>query len=153
MAARHLASIHELARHVGEELAVSDWYTVPQERISAFADATDDHQWIHIDPARAARELPEGKTLAHGFLTLSLIAPLFSSALDVAGTRVSINYGFNRIRFTAPVLAGDRIRMRLTLSEYLDLAPGAQLTWKVLIERQGGDKPALIADWLMRRYP
>ncbi len=153
MAARRFAAISELAQHVGAELAVSDWRTVSQQEINAFADATSDHQWIHVDTERAARELPEGKTVAHGFLTLSLLAPMFGAAIEIGGTGVSINYGFNRIRFTAPVLAGDRIRLRLKLAEYLDLAPGAQLTWNVLIEREGGDKPALVADWLTRRYP
>src|SRR5579864_3878295 len=153
MAARRFATITELSPHVGEELAVSDWLPVSQQQINAFADATADHQWIHVDTERAARELPEGKTVAHGFLTLSLLAPLFGAAIEIGSTSLSINYGFNRIRFTAPVLAGDRIRLRLRLAEYLDLAPGAQLTWGVLIEREGGDKPALVADWLMRRYP
>ncbi len=153
MAARRFAGLSELAQHVGAELAVSDWRTVSQQEINAFADATSDHQWIHVDTERAARELPGGKTVAHGFLTLSLLAPMFGAAIEIGGTGVSINYGFNRVRFTAPVLAGDRIRLRLKLAEYLDLAPGAQLTWNVLIEREGGDKPALVADWLTRRYP
>jgi acyl dehydratase len=153
MANARFDTIGELQAQVGKELAVSDWLTVPQQRITAFADATDDHQWIHTDPERAAREAPSGRTIAHGFLTLSLLAPLFGSALEIGGTRVSLNYGLNRVRFTSPVLSGDRIRARLTLHEYTPLNPGAQLNWSVLVERDGGDKPALVAEWLMRCYP
>lgn len=153
MAARRIASIADLRAHVGQELSVSEWLPVPQKQIVAFADATHDQQWIHIDTERAAREAPSGTTIAHGFLTLSLLARLFASALDIGGTKASINYGFNRIRFTAPVLSGDRIRGRFTLSDYLDLEPGAQLSWNVIVEREGGEKPVLVAEWLMRRYP
>ena len=153
MAPRRFESIVELKDFVGQELSVSDWLTVTQPQITEFADATDDHQWIHTDPERAARESPYKSTIAHGFLSLSLLAPLFASALDVGKTKVSVNYGFNRVRFTAPVLSGARIRARFTLREYLDLDPGAQITWNVVIERAGGDTPALIAEWIMRRYP
>src|ERR1700689_2539590 len=153
MAPRRFESIVELKDYVGQELSVSDWLTVTQQQITCFADATGDHQWIHTDPERAARESPSKSTIAHGFLSLSLLAPLFASALDVGGTKVSVNYGLNRVRFTAPVLSGDRIRARFTLREYVDLDPGAQVTWNVVIERAGGDKPALVAEWIMRRYP
>jgi len=153
MGARQFPSIAALTTLVGEELSVSDWLSVPQSQIVAFAGATHDHQWIHMDVERAAREAPAGTTIAHGFLTLSLLAPLFAAALDIGGTQMSVNYGFNRIRFTAPVLSGDRIRARFALGGYLDLAPGAQLTWNVTVERQGGEKPVLVAEWLMRRYP
>jgi acyl dehydratase len=153
MAIRRFANITELHSLVGQELAVSEWLTVPQSQIMAFADATYDHQWIHTDVERAAREAPTRTTIAHGFLTLALLAPLYSAALDVDGTKVSLNYGFNRVRFTSPVLSGDRIRGRFLLAAYEDLAPGAQLTWKVTVERDGGQKPVLVAEWLMRRYP
>ena len=153
MAARVFKAIPDLKPHVGRELAVSDWFEVTQDRINTFADATDDYQWIHTDVERARREAPSGTTVAHGFLTLSLLAPLFASALDVGGTATSINYGLNRVRFTAPVLTGDRIRAHFTLKEYADLEPGAQLIWEVIIERDGGAKPALVVEWIMRRYP
>jgi acyl dehydratase len=153
MAPRRFESIVELQNYVGQELSVSDWLTVTQQQITLFADATGDHQWIHTDPERAARESPSKSTIAHGFLSLSLLAPLFESALYIGTTTVSLNYGLNRVRFTAPVLPGDRIRARFTLAEYTDLNPGAQITWNVVIERAGGVKPALIAEWIMRRYP
>lgn len=153
MPPKRFESIDDLKDHVDQELSVSDWLTITQQKINLFADATGDHQWIHTDPERAARESPSKGTIAHGFLSLSLIAPLFASALSVGTTKVSINYGLNRVRFTAPVQSGDRIRARFTLTEYVGLDPGAQLTWTVLIEREGGDKPALIAEWIMRCYP
>lgn len=153
MTPRTFANIAALKAHVGEELAVSEWMTISQERIGLFADATDDHQWIHTDPDRAAREAPSRTTIAHGYLTLSLLAPLFATAMSVGGTAVSVNYGLNRVRFTAPVLSGDRIRAHFTLLQYLDLNPGAQLTWTVVVEREGGEKPAIVAEWIMRRYP
>ena len=153
MANRRFETLAELEARAGEELAASEWLMVTQQRITAFADATDDHQWIHTDPERAAREAPSGKTIAHGFLSLSLLAPLFASALEIGGTHLSLNYGLNRVRFTSPVLSGDRVRARFRLLEYTPLNPGAQLNWSVLVERDGGDKPALMAEWLMRCYP
>jgi acyl dehydratase len=153
MPQRIFTTIADLQPHVGQKLAVSDWLTVSQERIGDFAKATDDYQWIHTDPDRAAREAPSRTTVAHGYLTLSLLAPMFATAMAVEGTSVSLNYGLNRVRFTAPVLAGDRIRSHFTLQQYTDLQPGAQLTWNVVVEREGGEKPALIAEWIMRRYP
>jgi acyl dehydratase len=153
LAPRQFDRIVDLQDQVGQELAVSGWLTVTQQQINKFADATDDQQWIHTDPKRAAAEAPSKTTVAHGFLTLSLLAPLFDSALQVGGTKVNINYGLNRVRFTAPVLSGDQIRARFTLREYVDLDPGAQVTWSVIVEREGGEKPALIAEWIMRRYP
>jgi acyl dehydratase len=153
LAPRQFDRIVDLKDQVGQELAVSGWLTVTQQQINRFADATDDQQWIHTDPKRAAAESPSKTTVAHGFLTLSLLAPLFDSALQVGATKVNINYGLNRVRFTAPVLSGDRIRARFTLREYVDLDPGAQVTWNVIVEREGGEKPALIAEWIMRRYP
>lgn len=153
MTARVFRQIADLEGHVGEELAVSDWFVVEQAQIDTFADATDDHQWIHCDPDRARRESPWGTTIAHGFLTLGLIVPLFASALDVRNTGTSVNYGLNRVRFPSAVLVGDSIRGRFTLGAYENLVPGAQLTWNVTIERQGHSKPAVVAEWLMRRLP
>ena len=152
MSVRVFHSFVDLKAHVGEELAVSEWLKVTQERISTFASATDDHQWIHLDRERARTESPYQTTIAHGFLTLSLLVPLFASALSIGDTKISVNYGLNKIRFTSPVLAEDRIRGRFTLQEYVDLDPGAQLVWKSIIEREGVEKPAVIAEWIMRRY-
>jgi acyl dehydratase len=151
MPVRSFDRIADLQPHVGEELGASDWFEVTQERINAFADATDDRQWIHTDTERARVESPSGRTIAHGFLTLSLLSPLFASALEVGNTTTSINYGLNRVRFTSPVQSGDRIRARFTLQQYQALDAGAQLTWNVLIERSGESKPVVIAEWLMRR--
>lgn len=148
---RNFERIGDLEPHVGEELASSDWFEVTQARIDAFADATDDRQWIHTDTERAKNEAPGGRTIAHGFLTLSLLSPLFASALEVGNTTTSLNYGLNRVRFTSPVQSGDRIRARFTLQHYQALDRGAQLTWNVLIERSGESKPVVIAEWLMRR--
>lgn len=153
MPPRVFTSIGDLRPHVGEELAVSDWFEVSQGRIAKFAEATDDAQWIHVDAERARRESPWKSTVAHGFLTLGLLAPLFASALAVGNTRTSINYGMNRVRFPAPVLSGERIRGRFTLAAYEDLEPGAQLIWGVIVEREQVSKPALVAEWIMRRYP
>jgi len=151
MPPRTFAYIADLESHVGEELGISDWFEVTQERINAFADATDDRQWIHTDVERARAQASSGRTIAHGFLTLSLLAPLFAAALEVGHTTTSVNYGLNRVRFTSPVNCGDRIRARFTLQQYQRLDSGAQLTWNVLIERPGEAKPVLIAEWLMRR--
>ncbi len=153
MGPRAFACIADLEGCVGEELSLSPWFEVTQHRIAQFAAATDDDQWIHTDPDRARRESPWKSTIAHGFMTLGLLAPLFASALDVGSTTTSINYGLNRVRFPSPVLSGDRIRARFKLSAYEDLKPGAQLTWNVVIEREGGTKPALVAEWVMRRFP
>lgn len=153
MPPRAFSCIAELEQHVGEELSVSPWFEISQERIAKFADATDDDQWIHTDPERAKNESPWKTTVAHGFLTLGLLAPLFASALEVGNTRTSINYGLNRVRFPTAVLSGDRIRARFRLSAYQALNAGAQLTWNVTVERDGASKPALVAEWIMHRYP
>ena len=153
MAPRAFSDVIALKDHVGEELATSDWFEVGQARINTFADATDDHQWIHVDQARAAHESPWKRTVAHGFLTLGLLAPLFASALSIGNTSTSINYGLNRVRFPSAVLSGDRVRARFTLAAYENLHPGAQLIWNVVVEREGASKPALIAEWIMRRLP
>ncbi len=135
---------------MGEELGMSDWLQVTQQQIDAFAHTTSDFQWIHTDPARAKIESPYRSTIAHGFLTLSLIVPLFASTLSIGGAKMNVNYGLNRVRFTSPVLAEERIRARFKLQHYMSLDPGAQLTWAATVEREGSDKPALIAEWLMR---
>ena len=118
----------ELKQWVGKEVATSDWLTVDQDRIDRFADATGDHQWIHVDPVRAKAESPFGTTIAHGYLTLSLLPHMMMETLDVQGGRMSINYGLNRVRFSAPVRAGDRIRTRFTLARLEDIPGGIQYT-------------------------
>jgi acyl dehydratase len=136
----------------GTELAVSDWVEITQERVNQFADATGDHQWIHVDPERARRESPFGGPIAHGYLTLSLLPKLMSDTLEIDGTRVSVNYGVNRVRFTDPVPVGSRVRARIGLAKFERIPGGAQLFWNVTIEREGSDKPAMVAGTVSRRY-
>jgi acyl dehydratase len=138
---------------IGQELAVSDWLEITQERIDQFADATGDSQWIHVDPARAAAESPYKTTIAHGFLTLSLLSSLMRNAISFNGQRMAINYGLNRVRFVSPVPAGSRIRALITLKAVDAVSGGFQVAWDVTIERDGGDKPACVADWIVRYYP
>jgi acyl dehydratase len=137
---------------VGREVATSDWLVVTQDRINAFADATGDHQWIHVDAERARAETPFGTTIAHGFLTLSLLSALMRDAVTVDGPRMTLNYGLNRVRFVSPVPSGSRIRARIALARIDDLGDSIQATWSVTIEREGGDKPALVAEWIVRYY-
>lgn len=145
-------SYSELAACVGQEVAVTDWTTVTQESINLFADATGDHQWIHTDPRRAAAG-PFGTTVAHGFLTLSLLARFFEQAFVVEGAQMGINYGLNRVRFPAPVPVGSRLRARLTLRALEPVEPGGvQMTWDVVVEREGSDKPVCVAESLARSY-
>ena len=141
-----------LRQWVGKEVAASDWLQVTQDRIDRFADATGDHQWIHVDPARAARESPFGSTIAHGYLTLSLLPHMMMETLDIQGGRMSINYGLDRVRFAAPVRAGDRIRAHFTLAKLVDIAGGIQYAWHALVEIEGQHKPACVAEMIARRY-
>ena len=145
-------SLAELPALVGQEVAVSDWITITQEQVNLFAQATGDHQWIHVDVERA-RAGPFGAPIAHGFLTLSLIPRFFESALEIRGTRMGVNYGLNRVRFTSPVPVGSRLRARMKLQECVPVAGnGVQTTWLVTVEREGGDKPVCIAESISRRY-
>jgi acyl dehydratase len=144
-------SIRELEQHVGREVGVSPWLEVTQERIDTFARAIDDFQWIHVDPARA-KDSPFGGTIAHGFLTLSLLSHLAERTFSFADRRMGINYGLNRVRFTAPVKSGSRVRARFTLAKYEKLDGGAQVTWNVTMECEGSEKPVLVAEWLGRHY-
>ena len=137
---------------VGQELGAGEWMAVTQERINAFAETTGDHQWIHVDPDRAARDTPFGSTIAHGFLTLALISTLLKDVVLVGGVRMSINYGLNRVRFVSPVPAGSRIRALVSLGALTDVDGGVQATWNVIVEREGGEKPCLVAEWLVRYY-
>ena len=148
---RSFASLAELEPLVGEEIAVSDWIEVTQERIQLFADATGDHQWIHLDRERA-KAGPFGTTIAHGFLTLSLLPELSASAYEIRDTRMGVNYGLNRVRFPAPVPSGSRLRGRFKLLRIEPLEGGAQVTVEVRIEREGSDKPVCVAESVARRY-
>ncbi len=146
-------TLSELAACVGQEVAVSDWLTITQEQVNLFAQATGDHQWIHVDPEKA-RAGPFGGPIAHGFLTLSLLPAFFESSLDIVQSRMGVNYGLNRVRFTAPVPVGSRLRARLKLlaCEPID-NEGQQMTWEVTVEREGATRPVCVAESLVRRYP
>jgi acyl dehydratase len=147
-----IPGVARLKEWVGTELAVTDWFAVSQERIDAFADATEDHQWIHLDRERAAKESPYGTTVAHGFLTLSLLSHLLRETVEIQGVRLGINYGLNRVRFTGPVPADARVRARFRLAAVEDIDRGVQTTWNVTVEREGDTKPVLVAEWITRRY-
>ena len=142
----------ELPGLVGTELGTSEWYEVTQEHVNLFADATGDHQWIHVDPERATKESPFGGPIAHGYLTLSLLVPLFGGVLRVTDTVMGVNYGLNKVRFPSPVPVGAKVRLTATLAGIEDIAGGKQLTFSCVIEREGGDKPVCIAEWVTRTY-
>jgi len=148
---RTFNSLTELAACAGQEIVVTDWFTVTQRHIDQFADATGDHQWIHVDPERA-KTGPFGATIAHGYLTLSLLAGLSTGSLKINGVRMGINYGLNKVRFMAPVPVGSRLRARMTLLEAAPIDGGLQLTWRSTIEREGSDKPVCVAEPLSRYY-
>ncbi len=148
---RTFEALTDLQPLVGLELGVSEWVTVTQARINQFAQATGDHQWIHLDAERA-KQGPFGTTIAHGFLTLSLIPDLTASAFEVKGVRMGINYGLNRVRFPATVPVDSRLRGRFKLIEYVPLEGGAQLAVECTIEREGSDKPVCVAETLSRRF-
>jgi acyl dehydratase len=145
-----VVDLADLGGLVGREIAISDWLAVTQERIDAFADATGDHQWIHVDPARARAETPFGATIAHGFLTLSLLTPLLDDAVTVNGPRLILNYGLNRVRFVSPVPSGSRVRARIVLGGIEDKGDSVQAIWNITVEREGADKPAVAAEWILR---
>lgn len=146
-------TLADMAACVGQEVAVSDWVTITQEQVNLFAQATGDQQWIHVDVERA-KQGPFGAPIAHGFLTLSLLPVFFESSMDVTQSRMGVNYGLNKVRFTAPVPVGSRLRARMTLlaSEPID-NDGVQMTWAVRVEREGVEKPVCVAESLVRRYP
>ena len=142
----------EVAQHVGQDVAISDWLTITQAQVNQFADATHDHQWIHLDQERA-KAGPFGSTIAHGFLTLSLLPCMFESAFDIRQTRMGINYGLNKVRFTAPVPVGSRLRGHMHLLACENIDPlGLQMTWQVTVEREGSDKPVCVAESVVRQY-
>ena len=137
---------------LGLEVAVSDWVTITQERINLFAEATGDHQWIHIDPQRAAKESPFGTTIAHGFLTLSLVPYLKGECIEFTGVKMGVNYGTNRVRFMAPVKVNSKLRGRFKLMSVEPIKGGAQMVWECTLELQGLEKPACIAELVSRAY-
>jgi len=146
-------TLEELRGGVGKELGVSQWHEVTQARIDRFADVTGDHQWIHLDRERAARESPYGTTIAHGFLTVSLLSMLMNEAIETTGdVKLRVNYGFNRLRFTGAVPSGSRIRGRFTLQSLKDVDGGVEIAWLSTVEVEGREKPALVAEWLGRTY-
>ena len=142
-------TLNDLASYVGKELGTSSWVDVDQDRINAFADATDDHQWIHVDAERA-KDGPFGGTIAHGYLTLSLLIPMWTDILEVGDVNTMVNYGLNKVRFPSPVPSGSKIRARATLASFETIPGGAQLAVDILVERQGGDKPACVAQLVLR---
>jgi len=145
-------SVADLERLRGERVGESDWLTVTQELVNEFADATNDHQWIHVDPERARRESPLGTTIAHGFLTLSLLPSLIQQVVSYPTARMSLNYGFERVRFVSPVPVGSEIRGVFGIEEIRRIEGGAQTTWRVEVEVRGAPRPALSALWIGRTY-
>ncbi|WP_093162889.1 MaoC family dehydratase [Variovorax sp. YR216] len=146
-------TLQDLAACVGQEVAVSEWITITQEQVNLFAEATGDHQWIHVDVEKA-KAGPFGGPIAHGFLTLSLVPRIFETAISVVESSMGVNYGLNRVRFMSPVPVGARVRGRLKLLASEPIANnGLQMTWEVTIELEGSPKPACVAESVARRYP
>ncbi|MFC5520370.1 MaoC family dehydratase [Polaromonas jejuensis] len=146
-------TLSELAACTGQEVAVSDWITITQQQVNLFAEATGDHQWIHVDPEKASAGPFDG-TIAHGFLTLSLLPQFFESSFEITGSRLGVNYGLNKVRFTAPVPVGSRLRARMKLLAAEPIEQGGlQLSWEVTVESEGSAKPVCVAESLVRRYP
>ena len=148
---KRFKTLAELQALVGQDIATSEWITVDQQRINLFADATGDHQWIHVDPARAAAG-PFGTTVAHGFLTLSLLPEMSASAFDIDESTMGVNYGLNRVRFPAPVPVDSRLRGHFKLLSFEPIAGGAQMVVEVTMEREGGTKPVCVAESIVRRF-
>lgn len=146
-------TLADMAALVGQEVAVSDWITITQEQVNLFAQATGDHQWIHVDVEKA-KAGPFGAPIAHGFLTLSLIPRFFDLSMRISQSRMGVNYGLNKVRFTAPVPVGSRVRGRMKLLECKPIDNnGMQMAWEVTVELEGSTKPACVAESLSRRYP
>ncbi len=147
-----IVTLQELAGFVGREIAVTDWLEITQERINQFADATGDHQWIHVDRERAQRESPYGTTIAHGFLTLSLIPKFLKDSIEVSDLRMAINYGLNRVRFPSAVPPGSRIRARIVLQSIRDTGDSTEAAFSITVECQGSEKPCCVTEMLARYY-
>ena len=146
---RTFTSGADLVASVGQEIGVSDWHEIPQSQIDLFAEATGDDQWIHVDPERASQG-PYGTTIAHGYLTLSLLAPLMKTTYRIEGAKMAVNYGLNKVRFAAPVRVGSRVRVRVSLASVDEIPNGVQSVWSAVIELEGSAKPACIAEPVTR---
>jgi acyl dehydratase len=145
-------TLAELPTLVGQDLGSSDWHEVTQESVNLFADATGDHQWIHVDVERAKKESPFGGPIAHGYLTLSLLVPLLAQVLTVGDAVMGVNYGLNKLRFPSPVPVGSKVRATATLREVTEIAGGLQYVLAVTVEREGGEKPVAVAEPVYRVY-
>ncbi|WP_075298244.1 MULTISPECIES: MaoC family dehydratase [unclassified Pseudonocardia] len=143
--------VDELREAKGSEVGASDWVEVGQEQIDGFADATGDHQWIHVDAERA-KDGPFGTTIAHGFLTLSLLPKLVQGVYRIEGVKMGVNYGLNKVRFTSPLPVGSRVRGRVEIIDVTDISGGVQIASKVTVEIENSEKPAVVAEWLTRQY-
>jgi len=153
MAPLAIKNPNALKEFVGREIGVTEWFRVTQERIAEFAEATEDRQWIHVDPARAKRESPYGSTIAHGFLTLSLVSHFLKEAVHLqGGVRLAVNYGLNRVRFPAAVLSDTRIRARIGLLSFKELPDFVETTYAITVENENADKPSCVAEWVVRYY-
>jgi acyl dehydratase len=149
---KNFHSYAELRACAGQEVAVTDWVTITQAQVNLFADATGDHQWIHVDPVKAAQG-PFGGPIAHGFLSLSLLPLFFEKAVRIQGATMGVNYGLNKVRFPAPVPVGSRVRARVGVQAVEPVGPDSvQIIWLVTVEREGGDKPVCVAESLSRSY-
>jgi len=146
---RTFTSAADLKDSEGQEVGVSDWHEIPQSQIDLFAEATGDDQWIHVDPERAAAG-PYGATIAHGYLTLSLLAPLMKTTYRIEGAKMAVNYGLNKVRFAAPVRVGSRVRVRVSLTSVQPIPNGVQSVWSAIVELEGSEKPACIAEPVTR---
>jgi len=152
MKATRFTGIEDAKGRIGEEVGVSEWLLIDQARVNGFAEVTGDHQWIHVDVERAQRESPFGAPIAHGYLTVSLLAKFAGECVGVDGARLAVNYGLNRVRFAAPVKVGSRLRARFVLGAVEDIPGGAQVIWQATVEIEGGDKPACVAEMVTRWY-
>ncbi len=152
MPTRIFENIEELRAAADQEIGVSEWLTIDQKMIDAFAAVSGDQQWIHVDPVRAKTESPYGGTVAHGFLTLTLVSRLSAQAIQVRGFKLRVNYGVNRLRFPAPVLVDSRVRAHISQGAVEEIEGGVHLVWNVVVELEGSAKPALAVEWLVRYY-
>ena len=152
MKSTRFAGIEDATSQLGQEIGISDWMLIDQNSVNGFAQVTGDQQWIHVDVERARRESPFGGPIAHGYLTLSLLAKFAQECIGVDGIKLAVNYGLNRVRFAAPVKVGSRVRARFILAGVEDIQGGAQLVWQATIEIEGGDKPACVAEMVTRWY-
>ena len=152
MKATRFAGIEDARVRLGQEIGVSGWMLIDQERVNAFAEVTGDRQWIHVDVERAKRESPFGGPIVHGYLTLSLLAKFAQECIAAEGIKLAVNYGLNRVRFVSPVKVGSRLRARFVLGAVEDIPGGAQLVWQAVIEIEGGTKPACVAEMVARWY-